>query len=86
MSSAEGANPIGNAVMGFMVGSLCLRPLAGVAPGQGDRRLTVVLLAYLGPVSSALAHALCFLCLTWGKATTVAVIARQNQIGRHQAT
>lgn len=78
MSSAQDANPIGNAVIGFVVGSLCLLPLAlaaGILPGPEDLGLTVVLLVYLGVGPSALAYALFFLGLTSVKANTAAVIA-----------
>jgi DME family drug/metabolite transporter len=78
MSKADAADPIGNAVIGFVVGALCLLPpalAADILPGPDDLGLTVVMLVYLGLGPSALAYALFFLGLTSVKATTAAVIA-----------
>lgn len=77
-SRTDVSNPIGSAVIGFIVGSICLLPLAataGILPSLDNIAMSVLLLAYLGLVPSALAYALFFLGLTSVTATTAAVIA-----------
>jgi len=72
------ADPVGNALIGFLVGSCCLLPLAlasGILPGRGDPVSTILLLGYLGLVPSALAYGLFFSGLTAVTATTASVVA-----------
>lgn len=75
---ADGGDPIGNALIGFAVGALCLLPLAlaaGVLPAYGDPVTVAALLAYLGLVPSALAYGLFFAGLRTVTATTASVVA-----------
>jgi DME family drug/metabolite transporter len=71
-------DPVGNALIGFVVGTVCLLPFAlasGVLPRGGDPVLVMSLLGYLGLVPSALAYGLFFSGLTAVTATTASVVA-----------
>ncbi|MCT9931032.1 EamA family transporter [Planotetraspora sp. A-T 1434] len=68
----------GRALWGFVAGAVCLLPLAaahGLFPAPGDAGATVLLLAYLGAVPTALAYGLFFAGLRTVSGTTAAVIA-----------
>ncbi|MDH2429159.1 EamA family transporter [Sphaerisporangium sp. TRM90804] len=71
-------DPLGSALVGFVVGTLCLLPFAlvsGLLPGRGDPATVVAMLAYLGLVPSALAYGLFFTGLRAVTATTASVVA-----------
>jgi DME family drug/metabolite transporter len=73
-----GKDPIGNALISFTAGALCLLPLAptsGLLPEHGDTATVVALLAYLGLIPSALAYGLFFAGLRVVTATAASVIA-----------
>lgn len=73
-----GGSPQATALGGFVVGMLCLLPLAlleGLLPTSGDAVRVVGLLAYLGVAPTALAYSLFFAGLATVRATTASVIA-----------
>jgi DME family drug/metabolite transporter len=52
-------HPLGDALLGFAIGSVCLLPLSlatGILPSGAGLGLTTAILAYLGLVPSALAY------------------------------
>jgi DME family drug/metabolite transporter len=74
--------PEGTAVGGFVVGAICLAPLAlvgGVLPRVSWE--SVALLVYLGVVPTALAYGLFFRALTALRATTVSVVSLGEAAG-----
>lgn len=74
--------PEGMAVGGFVVGAICLAPLAlagGVLPRVSWE--SVALLVYLGVVPTALAYGLFFRALTALRATTVSIVSLGEAAG-----
>ncbi|MFD0884727.1 DMT family transporter [Streptosporangium algeriense] len=72
-----GDDPVGNALIGFAIGSVCLLPFAlalGILPERGAPMTTGALLAYLGLFPSALAYGLFFLGLRTVPATTASIV------------
>ncbi len=72
------SDPNGLALPGFVVGMVCLFPLAlaeGLLPTRGSTVETLALLFYLGAVPTALAYGLFFAGLRAVRATTASVVA-----------
>jgi len=76
-ANGSGADPYRGALMSFVIGAVCLLPLAlleGIVPATGAARAGVMLV-YLGAVPTALAYGLFFAALGRVKATTASVVA-----------
>ncbi|MFF4416606.1 DMT family transporter [Streptosporangium sp. NPDC001559] len=76
-SEEGGDDPVGNALIGFAIGSVCLLPFAlalGILPERGAPMTVGALLAYLGLFPSALAYGLFFTGLRTVPATTASII------------
>ncbi|MER7128504.1 DMT family transporter [Streptosporangium saharense] len=72
-----GEDPVGNALIGFATGSVCLLPFAlalGLLPERGAPVTVGALLVYLGLFPSALAYGLFFTGLRTVPATTASII------------
>ncbi|MFF4988591.1 DMT family transporter [Streptosporangium saharense] len=72
-----GDDPVGNALIGFATGSVCLLPFAlalGLLPERGAPVTVTALLVYLGLFPSALAYGLFFTGLRAVPATTASII------------
>ncbi|MDP9865741.1 MULTISPECIES: DMT family transporter [Streptosporangium] len=83
LNRASTDGPYATAMGGFVVGGLCLLPLAlaqGLLP-QGDLLASSVIIAYLGAVPTALAYGLFFAGLAAVRATTAAVISLVEPVG-----
>ncbi|GIJ13298.1 membrane protein [Micromonospora andamanensis] len=75
---ATSGRPQATVLGGFIIGMMCLLPLAlieGLLPTSGDSRQVLGLLAYLGVVPTAVAYSLFFVGLASVRATTASVIA-----------
>jgi DME family drug/metabolite transporter len=80
MTRATGtaSDPYRTALVGFVIGGLCLLPLAlaeGMMPSGADLAESVGWLLYLGAVPTALAYGLFFAGLAVVRATTASVVA-----------
>lgn len=76
-ANGSGADPYRGALASFVIGAVCLLPLAlweGIVPAKGAAS-TVAMLIYLGAVPTALAYGLFFAALGRVKATTASVVA-----------
>ena len=76
LNRRHGGDPVRTTATGFLMAGACLLPLAlieGVVPHRVDAR-TVVLVAYLGAVPTAVAYGLFFAGLAVVRATTVSVL------------
>ncbi|WP_433243361.1 DMT family transporter [Streptosporangium sp. CA-135522] len=83
LNRARAGEPYATAMGGFVVGGLCLLPLAlaqGLLP-RGDLLTSSVIIAYLGAVPTALAYGLFFTGLAAVRATTAAVISLVEPVG-----
>ncbi|WP_213454711.1 DMT family transporter [Rhizomonospora bruguierae] len=78
LDRASPSDPYAVAMGGFVVGAVCLLPLAfaeGFLPGRGAGWSSLVLLGYLAAVPTALAYGLFFAGLAAVRATTASVVA-----------
>jgi len=76
-ANGSGADPYRGALASFVIGAVCLLPLAlleGIWPEKGVAP-TIWMLLYLGAVPTALAYGLFFAALGRVKATTATVVA-----------
>ncbi|MGJ6960603.1 DMT family transporter [Streptosporangium sp. G11] len=83
LNRASGDEPYATAMGGFVVGGLCLLPVApaeGLLP-SGDPLVSWAVVAYLGTVPTALAYGLFFTGLAAIRATTAAVISLVEPVG-----
>ncbi|WP_031166879.1 DMT family transporter [Streptosporangium roseum] len=83
LNRASTDGPYATAMGGFVVGGLCLLPLAtaqGLLP-QGDLLASSALIVYLGAVPTALAYGLFFTGLAAVRATTASVISLVEPVG-----
>ncbi|MEJ3743513.1 DMT family transporter [Actinomycetes bacterium KLBMP 9797] len=77
-ATGTGTDPYETALVGFVIGGLCLLPLAlveGVLPSGAGLTESVGWLLYLGAVPTALAYGLFFAGLAVVRATTASVVA-----------
>jgi len=83
LNRASFAEPYTTAMGGFVVGGLCLLPLAlaqGLWP-SGDLLASWTIIAYLGTVPTALAYGLFFTGLAAVRATTASVVSLVEPVG-----
>ncbi|MFC7648736.1 DMT family transporter [Streptosporangium lutulentum] len=83
LNRASADEPYATAMGGFVVGGLCLLPLAlaqGLLP-SGDLLASSAIIVYLGTVPTALAYGLFFACLAAVRATTASVISLVEPVG-----
>ncbi|MEU4407480.1 EamA family transporter [Streptosporangium sp. NPDC023963] len=83
LNRASADEPYATATGGFVVGGLCLLPVAwaqGLLP-SGDPLASWAVVAYLGTVPTALAYGLFFTGLAAVRATTAAVISLVEPVG-----
>ncbi|MEU4535345.1 EamA family transporter [Streptosporangium sp. NPDC023825] len=83
LNRASTDEPYATATGGFVVGGLCLLPVAsaqGLLP-SGDPLVSWAVVAYLGTVPTALAYGLFFTGLAAVRATTAAVISLVEPVG-----
>lgn len=77
-ATGTGSDPYRTALVGFVIGGLCLLPLAlaeGMVPSSVGLAQSVGWLLYLGAVPTALAYGLFFAGLAVVRATTASVVA-----------
>ncbi|MEU4829621.1 EamA family transporter [Streptosporangium sp. NPDC023615] len=83
LNRAFAAEPYATATGGFVVGGLCLLPIAlvqGLLP-SGDPLVFWTVIAYLGAVPTALAYGLFFIGLGAVRATTASVVSLVEPVG-----
>ncbi|MFF3440299.1 DMT family transporter [Streptosporangium sp. NPDC002721] len=83
LNRASTGEPYATATGGFVVGGLCLLPVAlpqGLLP-SGDPLASWAIVVYLGTVPTALAYGLFFIGLAAVRATTAAVISLVEPVG-----
>jgi DME family drug/metabolite transporter len=83
LNRASADEPYATAMGGFVVGGLCLLPLAlaqGLLP-SGDPLASSAIIVYLGAVPTALAYGLFFAGLAAVRATTASVISLVEPVG-----